>query len=270
MNNKKLMAIISVVLVLGLSVFAVADTSTSLKLGDTNGDGTITAEDALEVLQYSVGKIESFSAESSSVEDLESTPPRPGTQEIGHSESSITDFLSWIKSEEALVEENGRMAPGIKYLLENNDCIIPSTIYDEYMQSAAYCVDETDDSFEALVFRFSNWISGKGTINYWVNEKVSESNISTYEYYDEILEYNVPTYDLGIDDTYSVYFKKSVNFKGMTQDCVVREVSNSTGLVTCSLLFIYNGYPITILVQHSGGYDALVDSFAEFTFTTLA
>lgn len=271
MNNQKLMAIISVVLVLGLSVFAVADTSTSLKLGDTNGDGTITAADALEVLQYSVGKIDSFSAETST--DIGGqTPPDPGTTDyIQHTESTITDFLAWIKSEEALVEDNGRMAPGIEYLLENNDCIIPSTIYDEYVQGATYCGDETDNSFGSLVFTFSNWISEKGQIICRIEEKVSDSNISTYDYYDEILEYDVPVYDLpGFEDYYNVYFKKTVEFNGMTQDCVIGEVSNSTGIVTCRAMFVYNGYPITLLVQHSGNYDALADFFAEFTFTTLA
>lgn len=66
MKNKKILVSISLVLALGLSVFAVADTSTSLKLGDTNGDGSISAADALEILQYSVGKIDNFSAEESS------------------------------------------------------------------------------------------------------------------------------------------------------------------------------------------------------------
>ncbi len=270
MNNKKLMAIISVVLVLGLSVFAVADTSTSLKLGDTNGDGVITAADALEVLQYSVGKIDSFSAETST--DIGGQmPPIPGTTDyIQHAESSITDFLTWIKSEEALIEDNGRMAPGIKEIL-GADVIIPSTVYDEYVQRASYNGDETDNGFEVLIFRFTNWINGKGQISYRIEEKISASNISTYDYYDEILEYDVPVYDLpGYEDYYSVYFKKTVEFNGMTQDCVVCEVSNSTGVVTCRVMFVYNGYPITLLVQHSGNYDALVDFFAEFTFTTLS
>ena len=71
MKSKKILVSISLVLALGLSVFAIADTSTSLKLGDTNGDGSISAADALEILHYSVGKIDKFSAETSSSEEFD-------------------------------------------------------------------------------------------------------------------------------------------------------------------------------------------------------
>ena len=67
MKNKALISLILVcALILSLAVFASADNSLTLRLGDTDGDGEITTGDALNVLQYAVGKRDKFPAEESS------------------------------------------------------------------------------------------------------------------------------------------------------------------------------------------------------------
>ncbi len=65
-HNRLLSLALVLVLTLALTAAVTADnvaTSNQLRLGDANGDGIINAADALEVLQFAVGKRTAFSAE---------------------------------------------------------------------------------------------------------------------------------------------------------------------------------------------------------------
>lgn len=98
-TNRFLSILLIISLTVSLAVFATADNPASLQLGDTTGDGKIDAADALEVLQYSVGKRDSFSAETASSGDSQSSILAV------HVYNTVADFHEWLVNQPAAPED---------------------------------------------------------------------------------------------------------------------------------------------------------------------
>lgn len=99
----KMNRFISILLILSLTVslavLVSADNPISLQLGDTTGDGKINAADALEVLQYSVGKRQKFTAETT-VSDVGGGSCMPMLKF-----DTVEEFQKWLESLQAPPEE---------------------------------------------------------------------------------------------------------------------------------------------------------------------
>lgn len=96
-TNRVISVLLLFTLALSLCVFVAADDPASLRLGDTNGNGTIEAGDALEILQYSVGKRDAFSAETASASDSSSGDERPtGGEPPVLTLASPEEFETWV------------------------------------------------------------------------------------------------------------------------------------------------------------------------------
>lgn len=134
MNKKKFIAAVVAIGLLTLCLFANADITTSLKLSDTNGDGNITTADALEVLQYSVGKIDKFSAEKETESGVGGgfgggDNVHPSTIEEYEYPwidfYTIEDMRNWLNSEEAHTEYSGIFSKGINAAKAKGSVLIP-------------------------------------------------------------------------------------------------------------------------------------------------
>lgn len=99
MKTNRLISILLILsLVVSLAVFVSADNPASLRLGDVNGNGIINAADALEVLQYSVGKRDRFTAEISGGDSS-------GSHYYPRLEfASYSDFSTWLTALEVRPE----------------------------------------------------------------------------------------------------------------------------------------------------------------------
>lgn len=89
-TNRWISVLLAVAMALSLCVFVAADNPASLRLGDANGNGTIEAADALEILQYAVGKRSAFSAE-------QPAAPQPAGEPAVKQLPSLEAYETWVQ-----------------------------------------------------------------------------------------------------------------------------------------------------------------------------
>ncbi|MGI6264594.1 MAG: dockerin type I domain-containing protein [Acutalibacteraceae bacterium] len=257
MKKRILVTALTVVLAitLGVAVFASDTISSSLRLGDVNGDGDITAADALEVLQYANGKIDTFTAEKAvdPGDGPQYNQPDDPPHFYEHFEDTPQAFVNWLNDIKDTTPENVPLRASLETLKKEGVLYVPQC--DATLKNVYYT--GFDDGIVMYTYVYDNYFYIQVALMLDDTRQAHDAAENLTEFCQNT---NVPL-DKEVEDDYSKRISSIVpiDFNGQSEGLYTHGVFNylppATNRDYAEITFFYDKYTVTLQQKYAKELD---------------